>query len=154
MQSAELRYIRSLNLIIRGADTLTLHFAFCILHFPDTGEGIKNTHPLTKQGWDTNVFHGSTLVTAIRPSLIDALTGAPGGAFLPHGSEVVSFPAGLQMPCTKMASSLRIFPEKHVFVTAFLYGKFSTIFSESHSPGGEKPFPAEENGEILVSAVT
>ena len=41
------------------------------------GEGIKIPHPLTKQGWDTDVFHGSTLVTVKIPSLIDALTGAP-----------------------------------------------------------------------------
>ena len=27
-------------------------------------KGIKNTHPLKSQGWDTKVFHGSTLVTA------------------------------------------------------------------------------------------
>ena len=39
-----------------------LHFAFCILHFSGAGEGIKNTHPLNEQGWDTKVFHGSTLV--------------------------------------------------------------------------------------------
>ena len=42
----------------------------------DLGKGIKNTHPLKDQGWDTKVFHGSTLVTAFRPSLIDAITGA------------------------------------------------------------------------------
>ncbi len=51
--------------------------------------------------------------------LIDALTGAPDGAFLPHGSEVVSTSAVLQMPCTKMASSLGILQKLHVFITAF-----------------------------------
>ena len=30
----------------------------------NVGRGIKNTHPLKNQGWDTNVFHGSTLVAA------------------------------------------------------------------------------------------
>jgi len=64
MQNAELWCACGTNEIIRKADTVILHFAFCILHFPGTGEGIKNTHPLNKQGWDTNVFHGSTLVTA------------------------------------------------------------------------------------------
>ena len=40
--------------------------SFLIFHssFPSCGEGIKNTHPLKDQGWDTKVFHGSTLVTA------------------------------------------------------------------------------------------
>jgi len=38
-----------------------------------------------------------------RPSLIDALTGVPGRAFLPCGSEVVSSPAGERNPCTKRA---------------------------------------------------
>ena len=42
------------------------------------GEGIKKYPiPRINQGWDTIVFHGSTLVTAKKPSLIDALTGAP-----------------------------------------------------------------------------
>ena len=27
-------------------------------------DGYKKSHPRTNQGWDTNVFHGSTLVTA------------------------------------------------------------------------------------------
>lgn len=62
----------------------------------------KNTHPLKNQGWDTKVFHGSTLVVVyIKLPLIDALTGAPGRAFLPCGSEVVSSPAGVRMPHTK-----------------------------------------------------
>ena len=65
------------------------------------GKGIKNTHPLKDQGWDTKVFHGSTLVTAVRPSLIDALTGAPVQPFPADSSEVVSLPAGVRKPCTK-----------------------------------------------------
>ena len=59
------------------------------------GEGIKNSHPLTKQGWDTKY---STVPPWLRlaPSLIDAITGAPGRLFPTCGSEVVSSPAGLQ----------------------------------------------------------
>ena len=71
------------------------------------------------------------------PSLIDALTGAPGRAFLPCGSEVVSLTAGLQMPCTiwhplwvsacqRMSSSLLLSKKK--------YHKFfrkSMVFQES-----------------------
>ena len=64
------------------------------------GDQNKKPHPLKDQGWDTKVFHGSTLVTAITPSLIDALTGAPDRALLPCGSEVVSSSAGVQAPCT------------------------------------------------------
>ena len=41
------------------------------------GEGIKNTPSPEIQGWDTEVFHGSTLVAFVRKPLIDALTGAP-----------------------------------------------------------------------------
>ena len=65
------------------------------------GDQNKKTHPLKDQGWDTKVFHGSTLVTAVRPSLIDALTGAPVQPFPADGSEVVSFPAGVRKPYTR-----------------------------------------------------
>ena len=64
-------------------------------------------------------FHGSTLVAAKSLPLIGALTGATGGPFPTHGSEVVSTPAGLQEPRSKLAPSLGIFPERRVFLTAF-----------------------------------
>ena len=80
------------------------------------------------------IFHGSTLVTAVLPSLIGTVTGAPVGAFLPRGSEVVSYPAGLRLPCTKTASSLGIFPDKHVFITAFLYKKCSIFYTKCQYP--------------------
>ena len=52
------------------------------------------------------------------PSLIDAVTGAPDGPFPASGSEAVSSTAGVQKPCSKMASSLGILPETRVFVAA------------------------------------
>ena len=48
------------------------------------GEGIKNTHPLKNQGWDTFSiprFHPGC--PAFAEPLIDAITGAPGVAFPP-----------------------------------------------------------------------
>ena len=56
-----------------------------------------------------------------KPSLIIALTGEPGRAFPLHGSEVVSSGAGVRLPFTAGAASLRILPGMRVFVTAFLY---------------------------------
>ena len=86
------------------------------------GEGIKIPTPdETGVGYES-VFHGSTLVALHKAEpLIDALTGAPGRAFLPGGSEVVSLAAGVRMPCTVVASSLGILPEARVFVTASYY---------------------------------
>ena len=85
---------------VPGAQNLK-YFAYCILHFPGAGEGIKNTHPLKNQGWDTKKY--STVPPWLLPEepLIDALTGAPVQPFPADGSEVVSFPAGVQKPCTK-----------------------------------------------------
>ncbi len=65
-------------------------------------------------------FHGSTLVAAKLLPLIDAVTGAPDGPFPTRGSEVVSIPAGVQKPCSKVAPSLRILPGRRVFLTAFV----------------------------------
>ena len=55
---------------------------------------------LKDQGWDTKYSTVPPWLQIALP-LIDALTGAPDRAFLPDGSEVVSIPAVLQMPCTK-----------------------------------------------------
>jgi hypothetical protein len=103
-----------------------IFFGHGVILLFDMGEGIKNTHPLKNQGWDTDVQY-STVPPWLRhmPSLIDALTGAPVRPFPTGGSEVVSFSAGLQMPCTKTASSLGILPETHVFVAAFIKEKIS-----------------------------
>jgi hypothetical protein len=56
----------SASLMIQIVPKAHHNSSFLILHssFPSCGEGIKNTHPLKDQGWDTKVFHGSTLVTA------------------------------------------------------------------------------------------
>ena len=84
--------LRHIMKSIREADTSTIHYSLFTIHYSfPIGEGIKNTHPLTKiRGGIRNVFHGSTLVTAGWLSLIDALTGAPGLPFPANGSEVVS----------------------------------------------------------------
>ncbi|MBQ3146751.1 MAG: hypothetical protein IJB91_03375 [Oscillospiraceae bacterium] len=58
-------------------------------------KGIKNTHPLKAQGWDTKYSTVPPWLQLVLP-LIDALTGAPGGVFPPRGSKAVSFPASLQ----------------------------------------------------------
>ena len=92
------------------------------------------------------IFHGSTLVTAKRPSLIDALTGAPVPVFPPGSSEVVSPTAGVQMPFSTGASSLSILPSARVFVTAFYYEKFSILFAESQWFPGRNP--AVERGKF------
>ena len=94
-----------------------LHSAFCIS--PAYGEGKKIIPSPDETGVGYKVFHGSTLVALRAEPLIDALTGAPDRAFLPGGSEVVSHCAVLQMPCTKVAPSLGILRNVHVFVTAF-----------------------------------
>ena len=56
----------SASLMIQIVPKAHHNSSFLILHssFPSCGEGIKNTHSLKDQGWDTKVFHGSTLVTA------------------------------------------------------------------------------------------
>ena len=54
--------------------------------------------------------------------------------FRTHSSEVVSSPAGLRLPCTKMASSLGIFPGSRVFITAFLYKKCSIFYTKCQYP--------------------
>ena len=50
----------------------------CIL-----GEGIKNTHPLKDQGWDTKYSTVPPWLPCMAEPLIDAITGAPGVAFPP-----------------------------------------------------------------------
>ena len=79
--------------------TFILHFAFWISHFPDAGKVKKNPIPWQNRGGIQSIprFHPGY---GQRPSLIDAVTGAPGRAFLPCGSEVVSIQAGIQMPFT------------------------------------------------------
>jgi hypothetical protein len=47
--------------VFKGVQIFFGHNNFLLF---DVGKGIKNTHPLKNQGWDTKVFHGSTLVTA------------------------------------------------------------------------------------------
>ena len=104
------------------------------------GEGIKNSHPLTKQGWDTKY---STVPPWLRraPSLIDALTGAPGRPFPTCGSEVVSSPAGLQSLFTNRLLS------EHLSGAACLrhglYGENIAQTREKVNPCGGK------NGKIL-----
>ena len=70
-------------------------------------------------GYSQAVFHGSTLVTAKVPSLIDALTGAPGVAFprtqLRSGIDTGS----VTEPLHQTGSSLGILPTSHVFIAAF-----------------------------------
>ncbi len=109
------------------------------------GEGIKNPHPPNESGVGYKSIPRFHPGYGQGPSLIDALTGAPVGAFLPRGSEVVSSPAGLRAPCTKTASSLGIFPGPHVFITAFLYKKSITFYTKCQSPSEKvfsgTPFP-------------
>ena len=80
--------------------------------------GYKKTHPLNEQGWDTEVFHGSTLVTAFavthwrfngrtRRAISDPRLRS--GILPGRGTEALQ----------QMAPSLRILPDGHVFLTAF-----------------------------------
>ena len=114
---------------IREADTTTIHYSLFTIHysFPSCGERYKKYPPPERSGVGYKSiprFHPGCFQ---QKPLIGALTGAPVRAFLPCGSEVVSSPAGVRMPCTKTATSLGIFPEKHVFITAF-YGKILAQF--------------------------
>ena len=79
----------------------------------------EKSHPLNKIRGGIQKY--STVPPWLRqmPSLIDALTGAPGGPFPTFGSEVVSVFAVLRLPCTKVAPSLGILRKLHVFITAF-----------------------------------
>ena len=55
------------SISIRVADTATIHYSLFIIHFSlpsPLGWVKKESHPLKKQGWDTKVFHGSTLVAS------------------------------------------------------------------------------------------
>ena len=72
-----------------------MHYAF-----PRWWGRYKKYPPPERSGVGYKVFHGSTLVTVIRPSLIGTLTGAPVRPFPTGGSEVVSIQAGVQMPFT------------------------------------------------------
>ena len=60
------------------------------------------------------------------PSLIDALTGAPGPAFPPDGSEVVGTRQFLQDPRTKVDPSLGSLRFALVFVKAFSTENYTT----------------------------
>jgi len=82
------------------------------------GERHKKHPPPERSGVGYKVFHGSTLVAAVLP-LIDALTGAPGPAFPPDGSEVVDKTQILQHSCTKVSASLGSLRFAVVFVNAF-----------------------------------
>ena len=101
------------------------------------GEGIKNSHPLTKQGWDTKY---STVPPWLRrkPSLIDALTGAPGRPFPTCGSEVVSSPAGLQSLFTNRLLSEHL--SGAACLRRSLYGENLAHLREKVNPcGGKMP---------------
>ena len=141
MQNAEFWYPLRGWISIVPDHTFILHFTFCILHCPVWGGHKNNPIPWRNRG---GIQKYSTVPPWLRrsaPPLIDALTGAPGGAFLPHGSEVVSHPAGVQPPCTKVAASLGILPGGRVFITAFYSKKFSTDPPKCQSPrdyGSEK----------------
>ena len=103
------------------------------------GKGIKNTHPLKDQGWDTKVFHGSTLVALKSEPLIDALTGAPGMAFprIRLRSGIVTGRGTEALH--QMASSLGIFPGTRVFITAFIQRENTIKHRESQWFFREKP---------------
>ena len=77
--------LRHIFQIIREADTSTIHYSLFTFHYPPAGMGIKNPHPWRNQGWDTSRSHIPRFHPGYgrRPSLIDALTGAPGAEF-PH----------------------------------------------------------------------
>ena len=86
------------------------------------------------------------------PSLIGTITGAPGAAFLPHGSEVVSFSAGVRMPCTKMAASLGILPER-MSSSQLFSTKFNTVLTESQgktSKFGYHNACSSVSGKLLI----
>ena len=58
--------LRHIMKSIREADTSTIHYSLFTIHYSfPIGEGIKNTHPLTKSGVGYKVFHGSTLVAML-----------------------------------------------------------------------------------------
>ena len=82
-----------------------------------------------------------------RPSLIDALTGAPGMAFprIRLGSGIVSGRGTDALH--HLASSLGILPGTRVFVTAFHKKEFSTFFWESQSP--ERGNPVQDRGNVV-----
>jgi len=71
------------------------------------------------------------------PSLIDALTGAPGEAFLPHSSEVVSPDAGVQSLLTNRLLSGHL-TTAHVFITAFLHSENLSQTPNKVNPSVEK----------------
>ena len=142
MQSAELRYIRSLNLIIRGADTLTLHFALCILHFPDTGEGIKNTHPLKRSGVGyksiPRVHPGCSARRATHWHYNGCIRQGISSLRLRSGILSGRVTDALHQNGT-LSGNLS---GKACLRHSFFYVKFSTFFFESQSPTGKNPvFP-------------
>lgn len=74
----------------------------------------------------------------ITPSLIAAVTGAPGRPFPTCGSEVVTRTAGVRKPFSKMASSLGILPRTHIFVSAFARKNLAYFFSKVNPQKGKK----------------
>ena len=115
-------------------------FSFSILFssFSDSGERYKKYPPPEQnQGWDTKYSTVPPWLLLAKP-LIDALTGAPGGAFLPRSSEVVSLPGRVTKYLHQMYLSLRIFPGRHVFITAFYTRKCNIYYSKCQSRPGKE----------------
>ena len=133
MQNSELRYpLRGWFSIVPQAHN---NSSFSIHHsaFPRCGEGIKIIpSPDWIRGGIQSIprFHPGY---GLGPSLIGTVTGAPVQPFPVGSSEVVSSGAVLRASCTKVTSSLGIFPGMHVFVIAF-YTKNLSYFLHLVNP--------------------
>ena len=111
------------------------------------GQGIKNPTPWTNRGGiqvSIPRFHPGY---GKWPSLIDAITGAPGRAFLPCGSEVVSQAAVLRKPCTIVASSLGILPLRVSSSQLFSNRNLAYFFRKVNGFRGGNPMSKDKTSE-------